>query len=1468
MKDSPQLLSIFCEARERPSAEERGAYLDQACGDDAVLRARVEALLHAEPEVGNFLRGDASPASDPFATVDSPIAEGPGTVIGAYKLLEQIGEGGFGVVFMAEQQQPVRRKVALKVLKPGMDTRQVAARFEAERQALALMDHPNIAHVFDGGATASGRPYFVMELVRGVPVTDFCDQNKLAIRERLELFIDVCQAVQHAHQKGIIHRDIKPSNVLVTLHDDKALVKVIDFGIAKATGQQLTEKTLFTNFAQMIGTPLYMSPEQAQMTSLDVDTRSDVYSLGVLMYELLTGTTPFDKERLRTVGFDEIRRIIREEEPPRPSTRISTMGQPSTAISTQRKSDPKRLSQLFRGELDWIVMKALEKDRNRRYETASAFVADVQRYLDDEPVLACPPSVGYRMRKLARRHMFLVRAIVAVVFVVVVATIVLLWREKERADAAKAQTDENYQALDKERQRTLANLGVATDALQDIYLREGESRLFRDEGPPEVPERILRQGLEFYKRLDLDSGGEPQARLERAKAHLTVGYARTWLGKSAEAEADYRQAVQMAADLAAMFPDDPAYPEVLALGSRSLGALLVGLGRYQEAETFYRRALALMRERARDALNKQEIRVALANVLQNLAVVLLALERGAEAVDAAREAQELLEHLIAEHPDNPSYHALLGTALNTLATSRQKKGERTEAVQLYRRAIEQGLAGTKDPNAPLISREALGNHYYLLGQLILEMGNRTEAEKAWREAVAVQGRLADGWPGIVKFRYASSETSWRLGNLLIDSGRSPEAADVLLQPINREEARADQIRDRPHHLHLLANLHFRRGLALKLAGRPKEAEPHYLRALAIHRGLVGRFPESAVYRHELAGGLFDLALVYWQLQQYDKVIGCHSEAIAREPTNATIWNNRGIAYISLHQYDKAVEDLSKALELDSKHVGAWANRGTAYVQLRQYEKAIVDSSEAIKLDPKSAAAWNVRGSAHFGLSQYDEAILDFSSAIKLDSNHPGPWSNRGDAYRKLRQEQKAVDDYLIAVKLDPKHYQAWVGLGNAYAALSQYDQAITAYRHCDQLKPDAADKGWGLGNVGVALHNQGRLDEAIAVFTEVIGLKPDDDGAHNNLGRALEAKGLLDQAIVAYGDAIRHLSAKPPQKQTHDYATGRSRIAIVHNNLGNVLAKKGLLDQAIEAYRDAIRDQQDYAMAHSNLGGVLMNKGLIDEAIQEHKVAIRIQPTDAEFHYNFGIAFGHHGLLNEAVAEYKAAIGLRPEFAGYHCELAGVLRRQERFVDSLAAYKRGHELGSKQSDWGHPTGDWVREAERLVALDAKLSKIERGEVQLTGAIEQIELARFCQVHKKRRRLAARFYVNAFAAEPKLAEDLKTQDRYNAARAAVLAAGTHGKDHVQDDDADGARMRQQALDWLRADLGFYTKLTDDAPTELHAFVQKRLQHWLKETDFAGVRGQALAKLPETERPAWSKLWTDVEQTLHKAGKKSD
>jgi WD40 repeat protein/serine/threonine protein kinase len=452
--------AIFAEALEI-SAAERAAFLDRTCGANRALRAAIEALLRAHERSGDLLD---LPEKAVATAEELLVSESPGTVVGPYKLLEQIGEGGFGVVFLAEQTQPVRRKVALKVLKPGMDTRQVVARFEAERQALALMDHPHIAKVLEGGATPSGRPYFVMELVRGVPITDFCDHNHLTPRQRLELFIPVCQAVQHAHQKGIIHRDLKPSNILVSVHDTAPVPKVIDFGVAKALGQELTDKTVFTGFAQMVGTPLYMSPEQAGLSSLDTDTRTDVYALGVLLYELLTGTTPFDSERLRQAGYDEMRRIIREEEPARPSTRLSTLGQAASTASLNRQSDPKTLSQLCRGELDWIVMKCLEKDRNRRYETASGLARDIERYLRDEPVQACPPSTLYRLRKFARRNkaaLLTASVVVLAVSLAVAVSTALIWQANQDLQLAleRARREANSHRI------TLAHRDLSADNL-------------------------------------------------------------------------------------------------------------------------------------------------------------------------------------------------------------------------------------------------------------------------------------------------------------------------------------------------------------------------------------------------------------------------------------------------------------------------------------------------------------------------------------------------------------------------------------------------------------------------------------------------------------------------------------------------------------------------------------------------------------------------------------------------------------------------------------------------------------------------------------------------------------------------------------------------------------------------------------------------------------------------------------------
>ncbi len=437
------LRTIFNEALEREDARERAEYLVKACGSDSLLRRKIEELLAAHGAAGGFLKNGVGSANGLEATVALPVTEKAGDRIGRYKLLEQIGEGGCGVVYVAEQEEPVRRRVALKIVKLGMDTKSVIARFEAERQVLALMDHPNIAKVLDAGATETGRPYFVMELVRGIKITDYCDQHHLSPPERLELFVQVCHAVQHAHQKGIIHRDIKPSNILVTVNDGVPLPIVIDFGIAKATSQQrLTDKTVYTAFEQFIGTPAYMSPEQAEMTNLDINTRSDVYALGVLLYELLTGKTPFDAQTLLAAGLDEMRRIIREQEPVRPSTRLGTMVEGElTTTAQQRQSEPPKLIHLVRGDLDWIVMKCLDKDRRRRYETANGLAQDIERHLKHEPVVARPPSTAYRVQKFVRRNKLAVGAASAVAAALVLGIAISAW-EAVRATRAEHQQEQ------------------------------------------------------------------------------------------------------------------------------------------------------------------------------------------------------------------------------------------------------------------------------------------------------------------------------------------------------------------------------------------------------------------------------------------------------------------------------------------------------------------------------------------------------------------------------------------------------------------------------------------------------------------------------------------------------------------------------------------------------------------------------------------------------------------------------------------------------------------------------------------------------------------------------------------------------------------------------------------------------------------------------------------------------------------
>jgi serine/threonine protein kinase/tetratricopeptide (TPR) repeat protein len=732
--------SLFAAALERATAAERRAFLRGACAGDAALRRRLERLLAAHDRASGILDPPATMPGSVAATSHSDAdgvsaAEPVGTLIaGRYRLIEEIGAGGMGTVWKAEQTQPVRRIVALKLIKAGMDSRSVLSRFEAERQALALMDHPNIAKVLDGGTTENGRPFFVMEYVKGVPFTQYCDDARLSIAERLALFVPVCQAVQHAHTKGIIHRDLKPSNILIGLHDGRPAPKVIDFGLAKALHEPLTDRTLQTAHGTMLGTPLYISPEQAELNPSDVDTRTDIYALGVLLYELLTGTTPLEKQRFQEVAWHELLRLIKEESPPRPSARLGG-SDALPSLAAQRQSEPQRLTRLVRGELDWIVMKCLEKDRSRRYETANGLARDVERYLSDDSVEACPPSAGYRLAKFLRRNRGPVLS-VGVLLLLLVAGVIGTSVGLMRAEEARKGERLAKETAEKRLTQIEGGVDILSSIFEDLdpLAEEKEGRSLRTI----LGERLDRAAA----ALEGEAVGDP---LVVAKLQDRLGRTYRALGNAAKAKALFAKALAIRrAELGDDDADTLAVMSHQASALYDVGDLKEAIGLYEQVRqsqmrilgTDHRDTLAtandlamayrmagdareacILLEQARDALLKkyggddpQTI-----DALYNLSAVYELVGRGAEAITLAQQVRDARVRVYGID------HTLAIDALNNLASRYQGAGKMGKARDLFEEARD-GIVPRLGAEHP-ISLDILDN----LARIYRAYGRATEA---------------------------------------------------------------------------------------------------------------------------------------------------------------------------------------------------------------------------------------------------------------------------------------------------------------------------------------------------------------------------------------------------------------------------------------------------------------------------------------------------------------------------------------------------------------------------------------------------------------------------------------------------------------------------------------------------------------------------------------------------------------------
>ncbi len=1183
--------AIFDEAAEIPSTEDRAAYLDRACAGDQELRRKVQTLLQALGEAVGFLEGspdllatadlqlgtpadsnsvsgpvqpqgnvtrtDAAPLGEarssgrPDATGSSgaPRAiEGPGTRIGPYKLLQRIGEGGMGAVYLAEQDRPVRRRVALKVIKPGMDTEQVVARFQAERQALAIMDHPHIAKVFDAGVTDSGRPYFVMELVKGVPITEYCDAVHLTPRERLELFIPVCQAIQHAHQKGIIHRDIKPSNVLIAMQDGKAMPKVIDFGIAKAIDQRLTEQTFFTQHGAIIGTLEYMSPEQAEISAMDIDTRADIYALGVMLYELLTGSTPLERPRLREAGYSEILRRIREEEPPKPSTRLSDSRDSLASVAALRKTEPARLTRLMRGDLDWIVMKAIEKDRTRRYESASGFARDIERHLAGDPVEAGAPGALYRLRKLARKHRapLVTAALLLLTLMVGIVGTTLGWVEarmqKGIADQQRKKAEERLTEIERVNGLvTAANVQVETRfalamaAIKSFHTGVARDVLLKHDNLKPVRDRLLNAAAEFYQRLEglLANQADRKSRRALAEAYREMARLAGEIGATDQSLASLRQAVRVIREMAEsasadrdfVARDDATYGIGLTL--TNLGNLLRETGHMDEARTSYEEARTLLENLQSAHPDVAMYKSDLATAYNNIANVLFSGGKPREALESHERARAIWNRLVDASPNDATFQNGLAMSLGNIANSLHDIGKLNEALAMHQasQGIRQKLSVANpddDENQLLLARE-----HHNIGQALADTTERANALASFQAERTILQKLVDANPAVTRFHHSLARSLNAIGWEMSKTGRPSEALaacqealEIFRKLVDSNPTLTDLRVDLAGCIENLATFQ-------SLGGQPEKALVTYRSASEIFEKLADANPTVESFQQQHARCQISIGVLLFEA-------GKPEEALVPEESALAIMRKLVSANPMVPAYQGELAEYQRIIGSVQNQLGKTAEALESYQAAQTILQRLVDANpRVVRFQLALASNLNQLGILLKQSGDLKQALKSCKASREIrqtlaDAN-PG---------RPVEQLNLANDDLEIG--------DIFVLLGQPLEASRSFEKALALLERLQQSNPKMTEyltlyRMFGLKGLAATQQGVGRTTDAVANWRSAIAMterhrSPGNEllfylaGCHARLGAsaslsgsgvsATEGQAELDRAMETLQRAI------------------------------------------------------------------------------------------------------------------------------------------------------------------------------------------------------------------------------------------------------------------------------------------------------------------------------------------------------------